>query len=259
MTKRLDGKVALITGGAGGFGQAIAKAFLHEGAQVVLTDVNSKAIAAAAQDNGCIGLVHNVSDEEEWKAIVAEVEGRFGKFNVLVNNAGILGDLDHGSPEQTELSDFHRVIAINTVGAFLGCKYAIPAMRRAGGGSIINMSSIAAMKATWFETAYGVSKAGVKQLTMSVAQHVAKENIRCNAVHPGQMKTAMSKSAMDTMAPKFGVPSGEALEEMFVNYVPMGKFGNAEDIAMATLFLASDESTYITGTSLMVDGGMSIT
>jgi 3(or 17)beta-hydroxysteroid dehydrogenase len=258
MGDRLAGKVAVITGGAGGFGQAIARAFGREGAHVIITDVNRDSISNVADALGCLGLVQDVTDEAKWTEIIAEAEQRHGKLDILVNNAGILGDLEKGSPEETRLDDFNRVQAVNVTGTFLGCKSAIPALRRAGGGSIVNVSSIAAFKGTWFETAYGVSKAGIKQLTMSVAQHGAKENIRCNVIHPGQMETAMSDYGYQVLGPKFGMTSPEATLEMMMNFTPMGRLGKPEDVANAALFFASDESNYVTGASLLVDGGMGV-
>ena len=255
----LNGKVALVTGGAGGIGKAIARLFKANGAEVVLTDINGDAVSRFADEIGCASFTHDVAVEEQWVTTVHSIEQRFGKLDILINNAGIMGNLAHGSPEDTDLSDFLRVQTVNLGGPFLGCKTAIPALRRAGGGAIVNISSIAAVKGTWFETAYGVSKAGVKQLTLSVAQHCAKENIRCNAILPGQIETGMSEGAYATLATRLGAPSADAMREMLLGYVPMGRLGSAEDIADAALYLASSQSKYVTGASLLVDGGMGVT
>ncbi|MGF7111484.1 3(or 17)beta-hydroxysteroid dehydrogenase [Pseudomonas laurylsulfatiphila] len=258
MTDRLKGKVALVTGGAGAFGQAIAKVFVEEGAQVVISDV-SPSVHEVAQSIGCLAVKQDVTNEAEWQKTLSDIEARFGKIDVLVNNAGILGDISKGNPEETELDDFNKVIAVNLTSAFLGCKTVIPFMRRAGKGSIVNVSSIAALMGTWFETAYGVSKAGMMQLSMSVASYGAKESIRCNTVHPGQMDNVMTSTAYETLAPKFGFPNAEAAKEKLLSLTPMGRLGLPIDVAYAVAYLASDESQYVTGTSLVVDGGMNAT
>lgn len=258
MSERLSGKVALITGGAGGFGEVIARRFIAEGAQVVISDANGDRVTSVAAGLGCIGISQDVTDERSWNRIVSNIEQRFGKLDVLVNNAGIEGAIGHVSPEDADLEDFRRVQAVNVEGTFLGCRAAIPAMRCAGGGSIVNLSSIAALIATPFQTAYGVSKAAVKQLTMSVAAHGALEGIRCNAIHPGQMKTRMIDAIYAGAAQRMGLASPAEAEDRFKTMIPMAVLGAADDVAWAAVYLASDESRYVTGTSLVVDGGMNM-
>jgi 3(or 17)beta-hydroxysteroid dehydrogenase len=256
MSGRLQDKVALITGGAGGIGTAMAARFLAEGAHVVITDIDADAVAAVASRLGCESVQQDVADEARWLEVVGFAETHYGKLDILVNNAGIEGRMEHVSPEDTPLSEFRRVQAVNVEGTFLGCRAAIPALRRAGGGSIVNLSSIAGLLATPFQTAYGASKAAVRQLTMSVASHGALENIRCNAIHPGQMRTKMIEAIYDGTAKRLGLASGADAEARFKAMIPMGELGTAEDVANAALFLASDESRYVTGSSLVVDGGM---
>lgn len=256
MSGRLQGKVALITGGGGDFGRTMAAIFLGEGAKVVITDIDGDGVADAASKLGCLGLQQDVANEPRWDEVVALAERDYGKLDILVNNAGTEGSMEHVSPEDTLLAEFRRVQTINLEGTFLGCRAAIPAIRRAGGGSIINLSSIAALLATPFQTAYGASKAAVRQLTMSVASHGALEGIRCNAIHPGQMRTKMINAIYDGTAKRLGLSSGAEAEARFKAMIPMGELGTAEDVANAALFLASDESKYVTGISLVVDGGM---
>tara|TARA_R110001606_G_scaffold47570_1_gene121187 strand:- start:10691 stop:11470 length:780 start_codon:yes stop_codon:yes gene_type:complete len=256
MSDRLFGKVALITGGAGGIGAEIARLFLDEGAKVVLSDINGPEVADVAAHLGCVGVEQDVSDEKRWNEVVAEIEKEFGRLNVLINNAGFEGATDKVSPEDTELADFRRVQEINVEGVFLGCRAVIPAMRRAGGGSIVNLSSIAALLATPFQTAYGASKAAVKHLTMSVASHGARDNIRCNAIHPGQMQTDMITKIYEGAAHRMGLSSSADAEAEFKKMIPMGRLGTPQDVAYAAVYLSSDESRYMTGASLVVDGGM---
>ncbi len=256
MTGRLRGKVAIITGGAGDFGQAIAALFLSEGAKVLISDVDADGAEKTASRLGCLGVQQDVTDESRWHAVVALAEKEFGQLNVLVNNAGTEGSMERVSPEDTPLAEFRRVQAVNVEGTFLGCRAAIPALRRAGGGSIINLSSIAGLLATPFQTAYGASKAAVKQLTKSVASYGALEGIRCNAIHPGQMRTKMIEAIYAGTAKRLGMASAAEAEARFKAMIPMGDLGTAEDVSHAALFLASNESRYVTGTSLVVDGGM---
>ena len=254
---RLEGKVAIVTGGAGGFGEAMARLFTAEGAKVVLTDLDENRLQAVAQRHGCDALVQDVADENRWSEIVAVCEARYGRLDVLANNAGFEGSMDAVDPETTGLEDFQRVQRVNVESVFLGCRAAIPAMRRAGGGSIINISSLAALIATPFQTAYGASKAAVRHLTMTVAAYGARENIRCNAIHPGQMRTRMIEDIYAGTAARLGIAASEA-ERDFTAMIPMGRLGTAEDIGWAAVYLASDETRYMTGASLVVDGGSHI-
>jgi 3(or 17)beta-hydroxysteroid dehydrogenase len=253
---RLDKKIALVTGGAAGLGKAIAQRLVAEGATVVISDVQHDLGRATAKECGCTFLEQDVCDEARWTEVVREVEKRFGQLNILVNNAGILGPMDAINPENTPLAMWRKIFAVNVEGVFLGCRAAIAAMRRAGGGSIINMSSVAGLLATPYATAYGASKATVRQLTKSVAQHCAehKLNIRCNSVHPGTVRTALwDKYAQETAAAR-GVPVETIIAESRAE-IPMGDFTLPEDVAAAVAFLASEDARHITGTKLIVDGG----
>jgi NAD(P)-dependent dehydrogenase (short-subunit alcohol dehydrogenase family) len=258
MSGRLQGKVAMITGGAGGFGRALGTLFEAQGASIILTDIDGLSVDKAARELSGEGFRHDVANENEWQQIVHRIEEQYGRLDILVNNAGIEGNTRYVNPEDTALEDFKRVQAVNVEGTFLGCKSVIPVMRRGGGGSIINLSSIAGRLATPFQTAYGASKAAVKQLTMTVAAHCAKEGIRCNAIHPGQIRTRMIDAIYAGAADRLGLSSTRDAEQNFTDRIPMGHLGAPADIAYAALYLASEESAYVTGISLLVDGGMDI-
>lgn len=232
----------------------MARLFTGEGARVMLTDRDESALLEVAGREGCDMMEQDVADEARWGEIVAQCEAHYGKLDILVNNAGFEGSMANVDPETTGLDDFRKVMQVNVEGVFLGCRAAIPAMRRAGGGSIINISSLAGLIATPFQTAYGASKACVRQLTMTVAAHGAREGIRCNAIHPGQMRTRMIDDIYAGTAARLGKTAQEA-EAEFAAMIPMGHLGTAEDIAWAAVYLASDESRYMTGSSLVVDGG----
>ncbi len=256
---RVSGKVAIVTGGASGLGAATARLLAQEGATVVVTDIQEDLGQALATEIGATFLRQDVADEARWDQVVTAVVQQHGGLHILVNNAGYEGPLDATSPENTRLVDWQRVHRINVEGVFLGCRAAIPAMRKSGGGSIINLSSIAALMATPFITAYGASKAAVRQLTSSVAIHCAqnKDRIRCNSVHPGQIRTPMHDKLIRDTAAAHGITEAEAAAG-FVARVPMGEFGEPNDIAYAVLYLASDESKHVTGTQIVVDGGMDV-
>lgn len=259
---RLDGKIALVTGGASGLGRATADLFAREGARVVVTDVDVAAgqLAASAIGETAIFLEHDVGDEPRWQQVIEAASAHFGGLDVLVNNAGVEGGAGPASdPERTELESFRNVQRVNVEGVFLGCKHAIPAIRQRGGGSIVNLSSIAALVATPFITAYGASKAAVQQLSRSVALHCAQsgDRIRCNSVHPGQITTPMLDRLFDDVSAA-AASETERTRAEFRRRIPLGEFGEPDDVAYAILYLASDESKHVTGTSLIVDGGMSL-
>ncbi len=256
---RMKGKVAIVTGATGGIGGAIARALAAEGARVVLTDVDEATCRALALEIGGEAQVQDVTDEARWAELVADVERRHGALHVLVNCAGTEGRVDAGTPENTTLDEWRRVHAVNLDGTFLGCRTALPAMRRAGGGSIVNLASIVTCFATPNAAAYGSSKAGVAHLTMSVAMHGAQNGarVRCNSVHPGMIRTRMLMNIVELGARRLGIPLEEA-ERRQKARVPMAEFGEPADIALAVLYLASDESRYVTGTGLHVDGGWNI-
>lgn len=257
---RVSGKVALVTGGAMGLGRGIAERLVEEGATVVITDVNEAMGAEAAAELGVPFLVQDVSNEADWDRVTSELENRFGALHILVNNAGIEGRPDAPKdPEQAPVDDWDRIFAVNTAGVFLGCRRCIPLLARSGGGSIVNLSSVASLVPTPFITAYGASKAAVDHLSRSVALHCARagHRIRCNTVHPGQVRTPMLEVLFERMAAEQGL-TPEAFAEGFRQGIPLGQFQEPRDIADAVLFLASDESRYVTGESIAVDGGFTL-
>lgn len=256
---RVTGKVCIVTGGGSGLGRATVELLAREGATVVSADVNGDAGRAAAAEIGVEFRHHDVRVEQSWVELVAGVRERHGALHVLVNNAGV-GEAAAGStPVTTTLAQWEQVWAVNATGVFLGCKHAVPAIAASGGGAIVNMSSIAALLATPFATAYGASKAAVRQLTMSVAMYcaTARNGVRCNSVHPGQIRTPMLEGLFRDFGNAVGISATE-MEAQFLGKIPMGEFGQPADIAQAVLYLASDESRHVTGTQLVVDGGMQI-
>lgn len=255
---RLEEHVALVTGGASGLGRAIAQRLAADGASVVITDIQPDVGRATAAECGFLFIEQDVCDEVRWPLVLREVEERCGSLRILVNNAGVIGPMDAFSPENTRLADWRQIFAVNVEGLFLGCRAAIPAMRRAGGGSIINMSSVAALLATPYVTAYGASKAAVRQLTKSVAQYCAQEklNIRCNSVHPGNVRTPLWD---EQYAAGGARDRGVSVEEFIAQAkarIPLGDFTLPEDVAAAVAFLASEDARHITGAKLIVDGGL---
>ena len=245
---RLDGKVVLISGGARGQGATEARMMAREGAKVVFGDILDEPGRRVEADIGAAGgeatYVHlNVTSEADWRAAVETAVQRYGKLNVLVNNAGIL---IRASIEETTEDDWDRIMAVNVKGVFLGTKHAIPPMRRAGGGSIINISSTAGLVGSPGETAaYSATKGSVRLFTKSTAVQHAKDNIRCNSIHPGPIETDMIKDMLT---------SPEAWQQR-LRRLPMQRAGKPEDIAYGVIYLASDESSFVTGSELVIDGG----
>jgi NAD(P)-dependent dehydrogenase (short-subunit alcohol dehydrogenase family) len=253
--QRYEGKVALVTGGASGMGRATSKRLASEGARVVLTDRNAAGGAEVAAEIGAQAffIEQDVTDEAGWKATIEATVKRFGALHLLVNNAGI-GGVMGANPENETLEGWQRIQRVNLEGVFLGCKHAIPAIRAAGGGAIVNISSLAAMQGTPALAAYGASKGAVRQFTKTVAMHCAhrRYNIRCNSVHPGPIETAM----LDDLMTRGGTTDGAEARRKFIESVPLKMLGKAEDIAAAVAFLGSEDARFITGEELLVDGGM---
>jgi 3(or 17)beta-hydroxysteroid dehydrogenase len=254
---RLANKVALVTGAAQGIGLGIAQAFIDEGSTVILTDINDELGAEQADALGQrASYVHlDVADEEKWIAVMESVLKAHGRLDVLVNNAGITGfDLDMGphDPEHASIDAWRCVHQINLDGTFLGCKHAIKAMRPAGTGSIINMSSRSGVVGIPRAAAYASSKAAIKNHTKTVALYCAEEGltIRCNSIQPAAILTPMWDASIG-----FG-EDREANIAKFAAGTPLKRFGTVEEVAAVAVYLASDESGYTTGTEINIDGGM---
>jgi NAD(P)-dependent dehydrogenase (short-subunit alcohol dehydrogenase family) len=244
---RLRDKVALITGAGSGIGLQTVLLFAKEGASIVAVDVNEQAAQDAAKRvKNAIAVKADVSKAADCERMVAAAEKQFGKLNVMFNNAGIMhGKDDDAMSTPEEIWDL--TLDINAKGVFLGCKYGIPALQRAGGGSIINTASfVARMGAATPQVAYTASKGAVLAMTRELAVIHARQNIRVNALCPGPLKTELLMAFLNT----------EAKKQRRLVHIPMGRFGEAEEIAKAALFLASDDSSYVTGTDFLVDGGI---
>ncbi len=244
---RLKDKVTLVTGGAHGMGEATARLFAREGAKVVIADIleregNAVAASIAASGGEAQFVRLDVADEQQWGEVVDQIVARYGRLDVLVNNAGISG----GVHERMSTEHFDRLIAVNARGTFLGIKYAVPVMQKAGGGSIVNQSSISGFVGQDFvHMGYNAAKGAVRLLTKSAAVQYGKDGIRVNSVHPGFMPPMRtSVTSADPL-----------LREKLVAALPLGRVGRVEEVANAILFLACDEASYITGTELVVDGG----
>jgi len=260
--KRLPGKVAIVSGGASGIGAETARVFAVHGASVVLCDLQDELGLGVAQDHA--RAVHraeyrrlDVCDEAQWIALVSDVERKYGKVNVLGNIAGISGRpagmtvqasgvmTGMALADQT-LESWNRIMEVNSTGVFLGTKSVIPAMQRAGGGSIINISSICGIVGSFANAAYHASKGAVRIFSKSAALQYARDQIRVNSVHPGFVDTPMARPGL------LGNESGKAR----MDATPLGRFGRPIDIAMGCLYLASDEAAWVTGSELVIDGGM---
>jgi cyclopentanol dehydrogenase len=248
---RLDGKVAVISGAARGQGEAEARLFAAEGASVVLGDIRGElgeqvASEIAAAGGKAVFTQLDVSQEADWARAVALAESTFGKLDILVNNAAIIGL--EGIME-TSIELWNRVIAVNQTGTFLGMRAAIPAMRRAGGGSIVNISSVLATIGSGNSASYTASKGAVTALTRTVSVELATEGIRVNAVHPGGVETPMAVECLGDDV--------EARRALIATH-PMGRIGEPGEIASGVLFLASDEASFVTGATLVIDGGNTV-
>lgn len=247
--KRLENKVAIITGAAGGMGAAEAILFAAEGARVLITDVQEgklKAVADEIKNQGGIAeyAVQDVSSEQSWISVVGKAESLFGSIDILVNNAGITGNL-LGPIEERTVEEFNKVIGVNLLSQFLGVKTVVPYMRKNKAGSIINISSIGGIIGSANATAYTASKGGSRSFTKGAAAEFAKDNIRVNSVHPGYVATPMTKE----------MKGAADFEHMAVGATPLNREANPNEVAYAVLYLASDESTFTTGAEFIIDGG----
>lgn len=264
MSKKLQGRVALVTGGARGIGAASAQALAEAGAAVLITDIldedGERTAAAIAAKGGRAGYIrHDVRDEAAWKAAVGEAERRFGGLDILLNNAGIFA---RKPMSETSIEEFRHMQSINVEGVFLGMKTAIPALaKRAqqwpGGASIINLSSVAGLTGGSFIVPYNASKGAVRLMTKGAALECAQlgYKIRVNSIHPGVIETPMGQKVMDEMAASSPL-SGNEVRGAMIALHPIGRLGEAADIANAVVFLASDDAAFMTGSEVVVDGGM---
>jgi|TARA_B100001146_G_scaffold16314_1_gene12936 NAD(P)-dependent dehydrogenase (short-subunit alcohol dehydrogenase family) len=257
MTNRVDGKMSFVTGAAQGLGEAISYMLAKEGSKVVLADINyDKVVSVSERINNefpeqAFPLTLDVTSEDQWKESLIEAEKLMEGINVLVNNAGIGGGT---TIEDTDYETFQNVMKVDTDSVFLGCKYAIPIMKNYSPGSIINTSSISGLIAGHNMVSYNTAKAGVWMLSKSVALHCARQayNIRCNSIHP----TFINTPILDNMLNRSNVERDELLMKL-ARQVPLGKVGEPNDVAYTVLFLASDESKFITGSEIKIDGGIS--
>ncbi|MNE12457.1 Cyclopentanol dehydrogenase [compost metagenome] len=247
--KRLQNKVAIITGAAGGIGAAVAKVFAKEGAKVLITDIQEDKLIAVTNgilaENGVVDyMTQDVSTEEGWKNVTEKAAKLYGDINILVNNAGISGNIVNTFEERT-IDEFNKIIAVNLLSQFLGTKSVIPYMKKNKSGSIVNISSIGGIIGSANATAYTASKGGIRSYTKGAAAELAPFNIRVNSVHPGYIATPMTKD----------LPSADEFKLIAVNATPLGREGKPEEIAYGVLYLASDESSFTTGIELIIDGG----
>ena len=250
---RLQQKVCLVTGGASGLGRGITQRFIEEGAQATLTDIDGEAALKTANEIGAEALVQDVASEADWERVIEDTLSRFGRLDVLVNNAGIFTSCP---VDETPLEQWQHVLDVNLTGVFLGCKHGVRAMKSNPTGasaSIINLSSVVGLRGQVGGSAYSASKGGVRLLTKTVALENAALGIRCNSIHPGIIDTPI-------MDPIFAaVDDPEALRAGLARSLPIGYLGDAaRDIGNMAVYLAADESVYITGAEMVVDGGMTV-
>ena len=245
---RLEGKVAFISGGARGMGAAEARLFASEGAKVAIGDIlddEGRKLEAQINETGgeCVYLHLDVTSESEWSSVIQSVVARFGKLDIMVNNAGISA---HGMIEDVTVEEWDRVMDVNAKGVFLGTKTAIPEMRKAGGGSIINISSQLGLVGTEMSSPqYQASKGAVRIFTKAAAVQYAGEGIRVNSIHPGPIETPMTAASS----------ADPEVKAKMISRIPMARYGQPIEVAMAVLYLASDESSFVTGSEVVVDGG----
>ena len=249
---RIEGKIAVVTGGASGLGEAIVRCYVREGAKVVIADIDRSNADKLATELGpqATAMTLDVTREANWIEVIQAIEDLHGRIDVLVNNAGIT---TVGSIETLEVDAFRTMLEIDLVGVFLGCKHATRVMKKTG-GSIINMSSMSGLRAEHYLVGYNAAKSGVTLMTKSIALHYARERygIRCNSVHPGAIHTPILEKVMSQ------VEDPKALYDGWVSGHPIGRLGKPEEIAAIALYLASDESAFATGAQFVVDGGASL-
>lgn len=247
--KRLENKVAIITGGAGGLGAAEAVLFSGEGAKLLITDIKEDGLKDVSNQITANGgtvhyMIHDVTSEQDWNEVVHKAMELYGAIHILVNNAGITGNLMN-SLEETSLDEFKKVVDINLISQFIGIKAVVPHMKKNNGGSIINISSIAGIVGSAMATAYTASKGAVRSFTKGAAAEFASDNVRVNSVHPGYVDTPMTK----------GLQNPEEFKEMAIGITPLGREAVPDEVAYGVLYLASDESSYTTGSEMVIDGG----
>ena len=248
---RLEGKTALVTGAASGIGLQTSIRLAEEGARVMMTDINLEKVRQQAEkiDANATFLKLDITEEEEWISVLDETVKRFDRLDILVNSAGMVLIAD---VEQITLEDWRKVHAVNLDGTFLGCKHGVRVMKEFGAGSIINLSSVSGMIGGFNLAAYNSSKGAVRMLTKSVALHCARAGygIRCNSIHPTFIETPMLESMIRDS------PDLEKARQTLVRQVPLRRIGKPEDVANMIVYLASDESTFVTGTEMVIDGGV---
>ena len=248
---RLEGKTALVTGAASGIGLQTSIKLAEEGARVMMTDINLEKVRQQAEkiDANATFLKLDITEEEEWISVLDETVKRFDRLDILVNSAGMVLIAD---VEQITLEDWRKVHAVNLDGTFLGCKHGVRVMKEFGAGSIINLSSVSGMIGGFNLAAYNSSKGAVRMLTKSVALHCARAGygIRCNSIHPTFIETPMLESMIRDS------PDPEKARQTLVRQVPLRRIGKPDDVANMIVYLASDESTFVTGTEMVIDGGV---
>lgn len=246
MAGRVEGKIALVTGGAMGLGKADCLRLAEEGAKVVVTDIDLRRAQDVANEVGGIALEQDVRDEARWKEIIADVEARHGGLDILVNNAG---NVIFESVEDCSIENFRLQMAIHVEGTFFGCKYGIGLMKRTGGGSIVNMASTASLKGYGAIVAYSAAKGAIRSMTKSVAMHCQENGygIRCNVLMPGGIETPMVQAVSGRPGQESPVPEG---------VLPKEALGAPRDVANAVLYLACDESRFLTGVEIPIDNGL---
>ncbi|TAA72569.1 SDR family NAD(P)-dependent oxidoreductase [Planococcus salinarum] len=254
MAGKLEGKVAIITGGAGALGRSTAELFLQEGAKVALVDINQNSLASVVESLGSVeeahGLAANLSDEEDVKRYVKHVMQKWGRIDVFFNNAGIIGKVAPLTDQTVE--DFEAIMDINVRGVFLGLKHILPIMSAQKSGSVINTSSVSGLMGSSGNSLYSASKHAVVGLTKTAALEVAKDSVRVNSVHPAPLDSAMMKVIEQSL----NIDNPSAVRTHISSRIPLGRYGSMEEVSKLVLFLASDDSKFITGSQYRIDGGM---